>query len=108
MKTNLILASTVLVCGSLSFAAGTSGTSRSYGTSNPTIQGGTSSHPAQDGSKAVYDQTINPNTIDADRSTTHRSRQDRISTDTSQSNERGTKDTDRSGHKSDQAPTTRE
>jgi hypothetical protein len=103
MKTNLILASTILACASLSFAAG--------GTSHSQTQGGTAPHPTQDSSQTVYDQTINPARIDADRNSTNNTRQNRVSTDSNRSNiDRATKDTDNSGQKSDQAPssTTRE
>jgi len=99
MKTNLILASAVLACSSLSFAA--SGTSSSYGTSHSKTQGGTSSQPVKDRSGAIYDEAVNPDLITSDRKADERKQQKRISTDT-------TKDTDSSGHKTDEAPATRE
>ncbi|MNL41043.1 hypothetical protein D3C87_1634330 [compost metagenome] len=99
MKTNILLFSVVLACSSLSFAAG-SGSSSTYtgGTSTQT-EGGTGIHPTKDGSNSLYDATINPaqsqNSLD---------KKTRVSTETTDK----TLDTDRSGHKTDQAPTTYE
>ena len=99
MKTNILLMSAVLACSSLSWAVG--GTSRT--------QTGTGNQPTMDNSEAVYDQTINPDRIRADRKSQNTYRQNRVSTDTNQSNiDRAKKDTDSSGHKSDTAPVTRE
>lgn len=98
MKTKIILMSAILVSANIALATG-------YGTSSKR----TSSAPTQDLSGSVSDQTINPARIEADRKNSNRQNQWRVSRDVNQSNMDSTIiDTDSTGHKSDQAPATRE
>jgi hypothetical protein len=106
MKTNLLVLSAILACSSLSFAATSSGAS-GYNTGNTSssTQGGTGNQPTKDGSQSVYDRTINPSQNSNTNSMNKNTRQGRASM--SDPNH-PTKDTDNSGHKTDQAPTTQE